>query len=287
MNDQQTQLTQSAVDLKDVTVQFGGVVALDAVTFTIQHGEMLGLIGPNGAGKTTLLNVLAGAVSPIGGEVVCFGQRVNGNSAVTQARLGVARTFQQLSLLSEMSVRDHVLFGYFEAVRARQRFGAYRLSRPRLEALADTDDSPLAPPALLRRLGLESVSNQLAAEQSVGTARLVDLARALATRPRLLLLDEPVSGLAEPEAEAVADILQGIRHEHHMTVLVVEHNMQFARSVSDRMVALDFGAVIAEGSSDEVLGSRRLREAYFGMAEAQAARADTVERSGHQEPATP
>jgi branched-chain amino acid transport system ATP-binding protein len=235
------------------------------------QGEVLALVGPNGAGKTTLLNVLAGVVAPSAGMVHCFGERQKGHSPVTQARLGIARTFQQLSLLREMTVREHVMFGYLASLRPKTRFGGYLLSNSRLAAMAEADDSPLAPDALLDRLGLATVADQLAAEQPVGTARMVDLARALAMRPRLLLLDEPVSGLSDLEARAVAASLAQIRSEHRMAVLIVEHNMDFARIVSDRMVALDFGAVIAAGTSADVLNSELVRKAYFGMAEAEIA----------------
>jgi branched-chain amino acid transport system ATP-binding protein len=260
-----------AAALSDVTIRFGGVVALDSVSMEIHHGEVVGLIGPNGAGKTTLMNVLAGVLKPTSGEIRCFGNRTNGNSPVTQARLGIARTFQQLSLLREMTVREHVMFGYLSFLRSTHRFGGYWISKPRLNALAAADTSPLSPNVLLERFGLDSVADQLAAEQSVGIARMVDLSRALAMRPKLLLLDEPVSGLAEPEIHAVVQSLQDIRNQHRMAVLVVEHNMEFARKVSERMVALDFGVVIGEGPCDEVLSSDRLRKAYFGLVEAEVA----------------
>jgi len=257
--------------LQEVTVRFGGVVALDSVTMEVCQGEVVALVGPNGAGKTTLLNVLAGVVAPSEGGLHCFDERRTRFSPVAQARLGIARTFQQLSLLREMTVREHVMFGYLASLRSQMRFGGYLLSSARLAGMAKADNSPLAPDALLDRLGLTDVADQLAAEQPVGTARMVDLARALAMRPKLLLLDEPVSGLSDLEARAVAASLAEIRGEHRMAVLIVEHNMDFARIVSDRMIALDFGAVIAEGTPVEVLNSERVRKAYFGMAEAEIA----------------
>lgn len=260
-------LTGSTLELIDVGVRFGGVVALDGVSFEVRPGEVVGLIGPNGAGKSTLLNVVAGVVRPSSGEVRCFGRRANAQSTVARAKSGIARTFQTLSLLREMTVHQHVLFGYLAAIRPSLRLGWYGLSRSALVRRADADTSPLAPHALLERFGLLDVADELAVEQSVGTARMVDLARAMAMRPRLLLLDEPVSGLSESEARAVAAILADIRADHHMSIVVVEHNMDFARLVSDRMVALDFGAVIAAGPCDDVLGSPILQRAYFGLAE--------------------
>jgi branched-chain amino acid transport system ATP-binding protein len=136
--------------------------------------------------------------------------------------------------------------------------------RSRAELAARRDDSPLSPGALMSRLGLERVADQLAGEQSVGIVRMVDLARALASRPSVLLLDEPVSGLSEKEAEDVGRVLLSVRADHELALLVVEHNLEFARLVSDRIVALDFGEVIAAGAPGEVLASEELRRAYFG-----------------------
>jgi branched-chain amino acid transport system ATP-binding protein len=255
---------QPAIALTDVTVRFGGIVAVDSASIAVAPGESVGLIGPNGAGKTTLLDVAVGARRPQQGAVSLFGQTITRASVVSRARLGVARTFQQLSLFDGMTVREHVLFGYLASRSDRLPLRGYLASRKELERAAMADDSPLSPSVLLRRLGLEAVADELAGEQSVGIVRMVDLARALASRPRLLLLDEPVSGLAEVEAEEVGDLLRSLRTEHKLSMLVVEHNLEFARLVSDRIVALDFGKVIAEGPPDQVLASEDVRRAYFG-----------------------
>jgi ABC-type branched-subunit amino acid transport system ATPase component len=257
--------------LADVTVRFGGIVALDSVAFEIGRAETVGLIGPNGAGKTTLIDVVAGNRRPRPGEVTFFGSGINHQSSVARARMGLARTFQQLSLFDGLTVREHVLLGYLNHVGDQLPMRGFLKARVAVRKLADKDDSPLSPNALLARLGLESIADELASTQAVGVVRLVDLARALASRPRLLLLDEPVSGLAETDATAVAEIIQSIRREHGMALLVVEHNLEFARLVSDRIVALDFGKVIANGPPDEVLASKELRTAYFGADAAEEA----------------
>ncbi len=257
-------MTEPALHLRDVTVRFGGIVAVDSASIVVGPGESVGLIGPNGAGKTTMLDVAAGVRRPQAGSVSLFGDTITRASVVRRARRGMARTFQQLSMFDELTVREHVFFGWL-ASRARDLpLYGYLSRRSSLERLAMADDSPLSPSFLLRRLGLEPVADQLAGEQSVGTVRMVDLARALASKPRVLLLDEPVSGLAEREAEEVGNLLVALRAEHKLSMLIVEHNLEFARLVSERLVALDFGKVIAEGDPDAVLGSDVVRTAYFG-----------------------
>jgi branched-chain amino acid transport system ATP-binding protein len=259
----------AAVILRRLGVHFSGLVALNNVSFEAAPGEIIGIIGPNGAGKTTLLNVVAGALAPSVGEVLLFGQRSR-KSAVAQARLGVGRTFQQLSLFSELTVRDHVMFGYAAGLGERGQGWRWWSRQSRLERIAEADDSPLSPRAVMNDLGLTELADQQAVEQSVGVARMVDLARALVSRPRLLLLDEPVSGLSELESEAVGKVLLDLRAQHGMTMMVVEHNLEFARMVSERIIALDFGEVIAAGPSSEVLASERVRTAYFGTTDEDA-----------------
>jgi len=257
-----------ALELHGVTVRFGGIVAADAVSFTVAPGETVGLIGPNGAGKTTILDVVAGARRPAEGRVSLYGDQVTTRSVVQRARAGVARTFQQLSLFEDMTVRDHVVLGCLAARTAAGDAPGYWRGRASVERALLADDSPLGPVALLRRLRLEPLADEPASAQSVGTVRMIDLARALASRPRLLLLDEPVSGLNEAEAQHVAEVLVSLHADHDLAMLVVEHNLEFARLLSDRIVALDFGKVIADGAPADVLGSTALREAYFGAAAA-------------------
>lgn len=258
----------AALSLAGISVSFGGVVALNGVEVEVGAGESLGLIGPNGAGKTTLLDVAAGARRPQAGEVRLHGERVTKMPVARRARLGVARTFQQLSLFDGMTVAEHVYLGYLSSAAAS--VGEYPLWAPRarVDRQIAAEDSPLAPTALIRRLGLEGVAAEPAAAQSVGIARLVDLARALASRPQVLLLDEPVSGLNEAEAEHVGNVLLSLRNDHQLAMLVVEHNLEFARLVSDRIVALDFGKVIEDGEPTTVLASPTLRRAYFGTEDA-------------------
>jgi branched-chain amino acid transport system ATP-binding protein len=253
-----------ALELHGVTVRFGGIVALSDVALQVAEGETVGLIGPNGAGKTTLIDVIAGNRRPDPGEVLLYGDRITRLPAVRRAQRGLARTFQTLSLFDGMTVWEHVLLGYAAGAPRGNGSGRFVSQRKRLEEAARADAGELGPLALMDKLGLAGVADELASTQAVGVVRMVDLARALASRPRVLLLDEPVSGLPETEARAVAAVLQSIRSEHSMALLVIEHNLEFARLVSDRMIAIDFGKVIAEGPPDEVLASEALRVAYFG-----------------------
>lgn len=255
-----------ALILRGATVRYGGILALDDVTLEVAEGEIVGLIGPNGAGKTTLIDVVAGMRRPTSGEVILFDERVTTMTNVRRARLGLARTFQHLSLFDGMSVWEHILLGYAAGAARDLPSRRFLARRSRLERDARADGSELGPNALIDRLGLAEIAQELASTQAVGVVRMVDLARALASRPRLLLLDEPVSGLSEVEARAVAGVIKSIQHEHSIAVLVIEHNLEFARLVSDRIVALDFGKVIADGPPDEVLASGTVHTAYFGTA---------------------
>lgn len=278
----------SALRLEGVTVRFGGVVALSDVSLQVAPGEIVGLIGPNGAGKTTLIDVVAGNRRPQKGQVSLFGQKITPLAPPRRARLGLGRTFQKLSSFDGMTVWEHVLLGYAAGSRS-SRFGSgFLASRSKLEKAARAETGELSPGALLEELGLSDVADELASTQAVGVTRMVDLARALAGRPRMLLLDEPVSGLPEPEARAVAGVIQSIRERHSIAMLVIEHNLEFARMVSDRVIALDFGKVIGDGAPDEVMASKALRTAYFGAdAEEEAAiqgAVDEVPETGQPTP---
>jgi len=269
-----------ALGLQGVTVRFGGIVALSDVSLQVAEGETVGLIGPNGAGKTTLIDVISGNRRPDPGEVLLYGDRITRLPPVRRAHRGLARTFQTLSLFDGMTVWEHVLLGYAAGALRGAGSGRFVAQRKRLERAARADGSELGPPALMDKLGIASVADELASTQAVGIVRMVDLARALASRPRLLLLDEPVSGLPEAEARAVAAVIQAIRRDHAMAMLVIEHNLEFARLVSDRMIALDFGKVISEGAPDEVLASEELRVAYFGAETEGDAAADHIGGEG-------
>jgi branched-chain amino acid transport system ATP-binding protein len=241
-----------------ITKRFSGITALDAVSLDVDEGEAVGLIGPNGAGKTTFFNCLLGLLRPDAGRVVFGGADITRVPVYRRARLGFARTFQRIELFAGMSVRDHLLV----AERARLGTGRFwkdvvNLSKPSAEENARTDRT-------LALLGLDDVAENPVEALSLGRARLVEVGRALMTEPKLLLLDEPSSGLDAGETEALADTLRDVQAERGTAVLLVEHDVEFVRSFSSRMFVLDFGNLIASGPTAEVLADDAVRRAYLG-----------------------
>jgi branched-chain amino acid transport system ATP-binding protein len=230
-----------------VSVRFGGITALDGVSLAADAGQVTGLIGPNGAGKTTLFNVITGLQNPTQGRVVIDGKDVTATGTHRRARLGVARTFQRLEVFGSMTARENVLV----AAEIRRRW-----SRDRSSPKSMTDE-------LLDRVGIRPVADERVDALSTGLARLVELARALATRPRLLLLDEPGSGLDSNETEAFADLLVELAGDG-IAILLVEHDVDLVMRVCQWIHVLDFGATIAEGTAAHVQAHPRVQAAYLG-----------------------
>jgi branched-chain amino acid transport system ATP-binding protein len=230
-----------------VSVHFGGVAALTAVGIDADAGYVTGLIGPNGAGKTTLFNVITGLQPPTQGKVFVDGKDVTSLSTHKRARLGVARTFQRLEVFGSLTAMENVLV----AAEIRRRW-----SRDKSDPKAVTE-------TLLDRVGIRGVAEHRLDTLSTGLARLVELARALATRPRLLLLDEPGSGLDSKETEDFADLLLELADEG-LAILLVEHDVELVMRVCQRIHVLDFGSKIAEGTPAEVQASPMVQAAYLG-----------------------
>ena len=241
-----------------ITKRFSGITALDEVSLDVDEGEAVGLIGPNGAGKTTFFNCLLGLLRPDAGRVVFGGADITRVPVYRRARLGFARSFQRVELFAGMTVRDHLLV----AERARLGTGRFwkdvvNLSKPSAEENARTDRT-------LALLGLDDVAERPVEALTLGRARLVEVGRALMTEPKLLLLDEPSSGLDAGETEALADTLRDVQRERGTAVLLVEHDVEFVRSFSTRLFVLDFGNLIASGPTVEVLADDAVRRAYLG-----------------------
>jgi ABC-type branched-subunit amino acid transport system ATPase component len=249
------------IDLRvnNLSRSFGGLQALLEVSFEVTRGAVHGLIGPNGAGKTTLINILSGVIAPTSGEVFYRDQALHRIPAHRVAAMGVARTFQNIRLFPTMTCLENVLAGH--------HLTAARPLLPRLLRLpsADREDRQLAVQAqgILARVGLDAKASYLARNLSYGERRRLEIARALAFSPKLILLDEPVAGMRRAEAAEVADLVRSLANEG-MTVLLIEHNMSFVMNLCTRITVLNFGRVITTGSPEDVRGHRDVIEAYLG-----------------------
>ena len=238
---------------------FGGVRAVDGASFQVAKGEIRGLIGPNGAGKTTVINMVSGLLTPTAGTIRLDGREIHALRPHVIAGLGIARTFQNIRLFSDLTARDNVLVGQHPVRKAS--LGARLLMLP--AAAEEERRAKERASALLERIGLADRSGERARNLSYGEQRRVEIARALASEPRLLLLDEPTAGMNPVEVQAVAALIKKVAAEGH-SVLLIEHNVKLVMDVCDRITVLDFGKVIAEGAPAAVAKDPAVIAAYLG-----------------------
>ena len=277
--------TKNVLRVENMTMQFGGVVAVDDLSMEVNEGEIVALIGPNGAGKTTAFNVITGVYAPTNGQVLFDGKKVVENHPHGKMRrqykgkhlgdyksvleptpdkltkMGMARTFQNIRLWKSMTVFDNVLIAKHlrrssNMFTAMFRLNAREEARQRAEVLE-----------LLRVVGLEDVKDELATSLPYGKQRRLEIARALATDPKLLLLDEPAAGMNPQETLELAEFIREIREKFHKTILLIEHHMDLVMGIADRIYVLDFGELIAQGTPEEIQNNARVIDAYLGVAD--------------------
>lgn len=247
------------LEVKGLTKQFGGLVAVDNVDFTVNDHEILGIIGPNGAGKSTLINVICGFYKPTSGNITFKGHDISKLPAHKIANLGVARNFQTSTLFKNLSVIDNVFAGYHMSYKTNIFSRVFRLP----SALREEASFKRSGEEILERMGMGQIKDELAVNLPHGYARLLGICIGLATNPSLLILDEPLTGMNAVEIQTTLGLLRGIR-DSGITLCMIEHNMKAVMSLCERLVVLDHGQKVAEGTPDEIQKNEQVIEAYLG-----------------------
>ena len=248
------------LDVKNLSISFGGLKAVDDFSITIEKGQLYGLIGPNGAGKTTIFNLLTGVYKPDGGRILLDGKDITGHKAIQINQAGIARTFQNIRLFKELSVLDNVKVGLHNHHKYSTLSGILRLpSYYKVEK--EMDERAME---LLKVFDLDKEFDYKASNLPYGKQRKLEIARALATEPKLLLLDEPAAGMNPNETAELKKTIRFVRDHFDMTVLLIEHDMKLVSGICERLTVLNFGHMLAEGPTSEVLSNPEVIKAYLG-----------------------
>ncbi|MGO9308011.1 MAG: ABC transporter ATP-binding protein [Spirochaetia bacterium] len=268
------------LETKDVVKRFGGLTAVNKLSFSMEKGRIFSIIGPNGAGKTTFFNALSGLSRPDEGEIRFEGRRIDGLAPDRVMNLHMARTFQNIRLFGSMTVVENIMVGAYtrlrqSAVQTVLRTRAFRAEEKRAEARAED---------LMEYVSLRGIGNELAGSLPYGAQRRVEIARALASEPRLLLLDEPTAGMNPAETEEATSLVRRLRDELGITILLIEHDMRVVMSISDRISVMDYGEKIAEGEPRVIASNPRVIEAYLGRRAAAAGGGQSAGDSGGEVP---
>jgi branched-chain amino acid transport system ATP-binding protein len=254
-------MKETLLDVQNISIQFGGLKAVDSLSFQLFQGDLMGLIGPNGAGKTTVFNMLTGVYTPSSGNIYFAGQKINGRKPFEISKMGMTRTFQNIRLFKDLTVLDNVLI-------AADQHQSYRLWEPifKSKKFRQSEEEAFEKSInLLKIFDLDKKSSELSGSLPYGEQRKLEIIRALATRPKLICLDEPAAGMNHQETHHLMETIARIRKEFGLTVLLIEHDMKLVMGICENIVVIDHGVKIEEGGPQKIQSSAKVIEAYLGV----------------------